>query len=205
MSTMASQIISVSSIYSAVGSNADRRKHQSSVSLALVRGIHRSSANSPHKGPVTRKCLCLMTSSWRHHMPTWAPSMPLRMRGMSVWLFPHCLLTSLLRLTAVKWSWTRWRYCHDRSLWLEGQIQWFGSITSLISGEFCRIYYPKSSYQQMHVFVQEKMLMKLTTSCMGNNGYCRDGNAVWTADFFVPESGQTCRFLATLWVSISKL
>ena len=32
-----------------------RRKHQSSVSLAFVRGIDRWSVNSPHKGPVTRK------------------------------------------------------------------------------------------------------------------------------------------------------
>ena len=34
---------------------ADQRKHQSSASLALVRGIHRWPVNSPHKGPVTRK------------------------------------------------------------------------------------------------------------------------------------------------------
>ena len=34
---------------------ADQRKHQSSVSLAFVRGIHRGPMNSPHKGPVTRK------------------------------------------------------------------------------------------------------------------------------------------------------
>ena len=31
------------------------RKHQSSASLSFVRGIHRWSVNSPHKGPVTRK------------------------------------------------------------------------------------------------------------------------------------------------------
>ena len=31
------------------------RKHQSSASLAFVRGIHRWPVNSPHKGPVTRK------------------------------------------------------------------------------------------------------------------------------------------------------
>ena len=31
------------------------RKHQNSASLAYVRGIHRSPANSPHKWPVTRK------------------------------------------------------------------------------------------------------------------------------------------------------
>ena len=31
------------------------KKHQSSASLALVRGIHRWPVNSPHKGPVTQK------------------------------------------------------------------------------------------------------------------------------------------------------
>ena len=33
----------------------DQRKHQSSASLAFVRGIHRWPLNSPHKRPVTRK------------------------------------------------------------------------------------------------------------------------------------------------------
>ena len=55
MSTMASQITSVSTVYSTVCSNADQRKHQSSAPLAFVRGIHRWPGNSPHKGPVTRK------------------------------------------------------------------------------------------------------------------------------------------------------
>ena len=36
-------------------SSVDQRKHQSSTSLVLVRGIHRSQVDSPHKGPVTRK------------------------------------------------------------------------------------------------------------------------------------------------------
>ena len=34
---------------------AHQRKHQSSSSLAFVRGIHRRSVNSPHKWPVTQK------------------------------------------------------------------------------------------------------------------------------------------------------
>ena len=34
---------------------ADHLKHQSSPSLAFIRGIHRWPVNSPHKGPVTRK------------------------------------------------------------------------------------------------------------------------------------------------------
>ena len=36
-------------------SGADQRKHQSSASLAVVRGIHQWLVNSPHKWPVTRK------------------------------------------------------------------------------------------------------------------------------------------------------
>ena len=55
MSTMASQITSDSIVYSTVCSGTDQGKHQSSASLAFVGGIHRWLANSPHKGPVTRK------------------------------------------------------------------------------------------------------------------------------------------------------
>ena len=36
-------------------SDADQRKHQSSASLAFVRGIHWRPVNCPHKWPVTRK------------------------------------------------------------------------------------------------------------------------------------------------------
>ena len=43
---------------------ADQRKHQSSASLAFVRGIHRWPVNSPHERRVKRKCFHLMTSSW---------------------------------------------------------------------------------------------------------------------------------------------
>ena len=55
MSSLASQITSLTIVYSTVYSRADQRKHQSSASLAFVWGIHRSPVNSPHKGPVTRK------------------------------------------------------------------------------------------------------------------------------------------------------
>ena len=54
MSTMVSQITSLTIVYSSVYSGADQRKHQSSASLAFVWGIHRWPVNSPHKGPVTR-------------------------------------------------------------------------------------------------------------------------------------------------------
>ena len=52
---MASQITSVSIVYSTVCSGVDQRKHQSSTSLVIVRGIQRWPVNSPHKGPVTQK------------------------------------------------------------------------------------------------------------------------------------------------------
>ena len=55
MTEGASQITSLTIVYSAVYSGRDQRKHQSSASLAFVRGIHRRPVNSPHKGPVTRK------------------------------------------------------------------------------------------------------------------------------------------------------
>ena len=55
MSAMASQITSLRIVYSLVYSGANQSKHQSSASLAFMRGIHRWPVNSPHKGPVTRK------------------------------------------------------------------------------------------------------------------------------------------------------
>ena len=66
MSAMASQIAGVSMFCLTVCSSADQRKHQSSASLAFVRGIHRWPMNSPHKGPVTCfLCFLLMTSLWQ--------------------------------------------------------------------------------------------------------------------------------------------
>ena len=55
MNTMASQITSLTIVYSTVYPGAYQRKHQSSATLAFVRGIRRSPMNSPHKGPVMRK------------------------------------------------------------------------------------------------------------------------------------------------------
>ena len=71
MGAIASQITSLTIVYSTVYSDADQRKHQSSVSLAFVRGIHWWPVNSPHKWPVTRKmfpfddvimCWCIQTA-----------------------------------------------------------------------------------------------------------------------------------------------
>ena len=78
MSTMASQNTSLTIVYSTIYSGADQRKHQSSASLAFVRGIRRWPVNSPHKGPVTRKKFpfddVIMGSRWLENtiqIPPW--------------------------------------------------------------------------------------------------------------------------------------
>ena len=64
MGVMASQMTSLTIVYSTVYSGADQRKHQSSTSLAFVWGIHWGPVNSPHKWPVTRNFFSIW---WRHH------------------------------------------------------------------------------------------------------------------------------------------
>ena len=55
ISTMASQITSLTIVYSIVHSGADQTNHQISASLAFVWGVHRWPVNSPHKEQVIRK------------------------------------------------------------------------------------------------------------------------------------------------------
>ena len=65
MTTMTSQITSLTVVYSTVYSDADQRKHQSSASLAFVWGIHWDRWISRTKGQLCGKCFHLMTSSWK--------------------------------------------------------------------------------------------------------------------------------------------
>ena len=72
---MASEITSFTNVYSIVYSGRDQRMHQSSASLAIVRGIQWWPLNSPHKGPVTRK----MFPFWlRHRVHQRARPQPMR-------------------------------------------------------------------------------------------------------------------------------
>ena len=64
MSAMASQITSLVIVYSTVYSGTYRRNHQSSASLAFVRGIRRLLVIPRTKGQQRGKCFHLMTSSW---------------------------------------------------------------------------------------------------------------------------------------------
>ena len=67
MTTMASQITSLTVVYSTVYSDADQRKHQSSASLAFVWAIHRDRWIPRTKGQLLGKCFHLMTSSCLHY------------------------------------------------------------------------------------------------------------------------------------------
>ena len=55
MRAMASQITSLTIVYTTIYSGADQRKHKNPAALDFVRGIHQWSVNSPQKEPVTRK------------------------------------------------------------------------------------------------------------------------------------------------------
>ena len=55
ISAVASKITGVSIVCKTVSTGSDERKHQSSASMAFLRGIHRWPVKSPHKKPLTRK------------------------------------------------------------------------------------------------------------------------------------------------------
>ena len=79
MGRIASQITSLTIVYSTIYSDAAQRKHQSSASLAFVWVIHRWPVNSPHKCPVMRKLfpfddvimfLVIIRITWRRTVET---------------------------------------------------------------------------------------------------------------------------------------
>ena len=120
MSAMASQITSLTILYSVVYSNGDQRKHQSSASLAFVRGIHRWPVNSPHKWPVTRKCFHLMTSSWLQvhaHTPIYNDRTE---NGLARLLICLRFDTKLVWIYGIyypfAWCATPWLFCTDFGL-----------------------------------------------------------------------------------------
>ena len=64
MSMIASQITSLTIVYSTVYSDADQRKHQSSASLAFVWGIHRGIGDFPAQMASNAENVSIW---WRHH------------------------------------------------------------------------------------------------------------------------------------------
>ena len=65
MGAIASQITSLTMVTSAVYLDTDQRKHQSSASLAFVRGIHWRPVNSPSQMASNAKNVSIW---WRNHI-----------------------------------------------------------------------------------------------------------------------------------------
>ena len=72
MAATASLFTSLTIVCSTVYSSAAQRKHQSSASLAFVRGINRRPVNSPHKWPVTWKMFPFDDVIMETYLPGWA-------------------------------------------------------------------------------------------------------------------------------------
>ena len=77
MGAMASQITSVSIIYSAVCSGADQRRHRCSASLAFVRGIDRWIPHT-HRGP--GPCITNVIATCRKNFSQWESSFLWKLR-----------------------------------------------------------------------------------------------------------------------------
>ena len=74
MTTVVSQITSLMVVYSIVYSDADQRKHQSSASLAIVRGIHRTGTGEfPAQMASNAENVSFW---WRHHVRIITDSAP---------------------------------------------------------------------------------------------------------------------------------
>ena len=96
MGAITSQITSLAIVYSTVYSGADQRKHQSSASLAFVRGVHRGPVNSPHKWPVTRKMFPFDdVIMWRHALE-WPAKQDFNSQATCACLF-HITFSEVLR------------------------------------------------------------------------------------------------------------
>ena len=81
MSAIASQITSLTIVYSIVYSDADQRYHQSSASLAFVWGIHRGPVNSPQEMASYAENVSIW---WRHHAKVSFPNTCYELR---LWAF----------------------------------------------------------------------------------------------------------------------
>ena len=103
MGVMASQITSLTIVYSTVYSGADQRKHQSSASLAFVRGIHRCEFPACEgNSPLTGEFLAQRTSNaenvsiwWRHHAARASVGTVVTEVGIRVVAEPHWKLYRL--------------------------------------------------------------------------------------------------------------
>ena len=166
MGTIASQITSLTGVYSTVYSGADQSKHQSSTSLAFVWGIHRGPVNSPHKWPVTRKMFpfddVIMTHS-----------------KLSVLMHTHCFQAHPCDLWPVHWinikiSFYQYRKSHGgdkmilRPSYLHNEISYTGKMASL--------YWIGGPAYFSHVCVYMVYVLRAPLSCNSLQGARTEGS-----------------------------
>ena len=107
MSAKASQITSLTFVYSTVYSSPDHRKYQSSALLYVVRGIHRWPLNTPHKWPVTREMflfdyvimLCYMSPVCSHCFYHWY----LIAGSLYIYMNENCCILIQFTVNFFKW------------------------------------------------------------------------------------------------------
>ena len=130
MGAIASQITSLTIVYSTISSDADQSKHQSSASLAFVWGIHRGPVKFPHKWPVTRKMFpfddvimvfiywqykCIYIESYRKMMFFKLPNSVMIQEHISRW--NYCLILHVKTRPILKNKRPYWRiFRHCTSL-----------------------------------------------------------------------------------------
>ena len=83
MDSMASQITSLTFVYSTVYSGADQRKHQSSASLAFVWGIHRGAGTGEFPAHMASNAENV-SIWWRHHAKIFAKVLAILSRSECV-------------------------------------------------------------------------------------------------------------------------
>ena len=153
MGAIASQITSLTIVYSTVYSDADQRKHQSSASLAFVRGIHRGPVNSPNKWPITRKMFAfddvIMILCLTQYMAQYRGYRPLLLRGFNSDQGKDIGIDTNIEVIVV--SLTTWEAHHSPRAKPEGCGE--------LPRSLMRQQWPKLRYQFLFYYDETKLIM----------------------------------------------
>ena len=119
MTTIASQITSLTVVYSTVNSDADQRRHQSSASLAFVWGIQRGRWIPRTKGQLRGKCFHLMTLSCLAGVRRFSPENLWKVKA-ELW---H--LEVFVAIFSCQNQITKCTLCHEKHLKKYIFVRWF--------------------------------------------------------------------------------
>ena len=140
MSAIASQITTLTIVYSTVYSGEDQRKYQSSASLAFVQEIRRWPVNSPLKRPVTRKIFhfddVIMRWWLSSHQARMCKNPQSCLWGIYLWKL-WWYHTSNSKHIEAETNWPPFRRRHFQTHFLEWKLSYFNSnFTEICSQRF---------------------------------------------------------------------